>query len=82
MAAFDGQAGVGDGAVKVLAHLYLSMTLPDRDADLVGAGQSAGGDAGNDRGQQVFGGGQQFVAFAGAFGGQSGLRQAISRSPG
>ena len=67
---FDGQGGVGDGAVEVLAHLVLVDHLPDGDADLVGTGQSARGDAGDDRGEQLLGGREQFVAFAGAFGRQ------------
>jgi hypothetical protein len=56
--------------VEVLAHLVLVDDRADRDADLVGAGQPARADAGDDGFQQFVGGGQQVVAFAGAFGGQ------------
>ena len=70
VSAGDGQAGVGDGAVKVLAHLVFADDLADRFADSAGTGQPACGNAGNDRGEQFLGGGEQFVAFAGAFDGQ------------
>ena len=46
VAAFDGQAGVGDGVVEVLGHLVFVDHLADRDADGVTAGQPAGGDPG------------------------------------
>ena len=56
--------------LKCLPTLYLSDDLADGLADRVGAGQPAGGHPVEDRGQVVFGGGQQLVAFAGTFGGQ------------
>ena len=55
---------------KCLPVLYLLITLPDLDADRAGAGQPSGGDAGDERGEQLLGGGQQLVAVAGPVGGQ------------
>ena len=46
------------------------MILPTSEADLVRAGQPAGGDRGEDGGQQGLGGGEQLVALAGPRGGQ------------
>jgi hypothetical protein len=59
VSACDGEGGVGDDAVKVLAHLVLIDYRPDGDADLGGTGQSTRGDAGNDRAQQLLGGREQ-----------------------
>ena len=56
--------------VQVFGHLVLVDHFADFEADLVGAGEAARGDGGQDRCQELFGGGEQFAAFAGAFGGQ------------
>ena len=54
----------------MLAGLVLADHLADLDADRPGAGQPAGLDPGDDRGEQLLGGGQQVLARAGAVGGQ------------
>ena len=66
----DGQGGVGDRDLEVFGHLVFVDHRADPEPDLVRAGQPAGGDRGEDGGQEVFGGGEQFAAFAGPFGGQ------------
>ncbi|BCI86230.1 hypothetical protein NIIDMKKI_64470 [Mycobacterium kansasii] len=68
--------------MQVFGHFVFVNDFADFEADLIGADQSPGGHGGGDRGQELFGGVKQFAAFAGAFGGQQGLRQQISRSPG
>ena len=65
-----GQAGIGDGDLKVLAGLVLADHLAHLDADVRGAGQPPGGHAGGDGGEQFLGGGQQVLPLAGAVGGQ------------
>ena len=71
--ALDGQAGVGDGDVKCLAILYLSMTSPTFTPISAAPVQPAGGDPGDDRGEELLGGGEQVLALAGALGGQGGV---------
>ena len=66
----DGQGGVGDGDLEVFGHLVGVDDLADSEADLVRAGQPAGGDRGVDGGQQGLGGGEQLVALAGPRGGE------------
>ena len=59
---------------KCLPILYLSISLADRDADLVGPGQACRAATRSAiAGEQFLGGGQQLRAFAGAFGRQGGV---------
>src|SRR5262249_62411042 len=73
VAAGDGPGGVGDGDVEVLGHLVFVDELADLEADLVGAGEAALGDGGEGGGEELFGGGEQAVAFVGALVGQGGV---------
>jgi hypothetical protein len=73
------EAGVSDVDVEVLAGLVLPDHLAHGDPDRPGAGESARGDASGDWGQELFGGGQQGRALAGAVGGQD--RVAASDQP-
>ncbi len=57
----------------MLGGLVPGDHLADCDADLPGAGEPAGLDAGGDRGEQLLGGGQQLLPGAGAVGGQHGV---------
>jgi hypothetical protein len=68
-----GQAGIGDDDLEVLAGVVLVDHLADGDPDLCGAGQPPGLHAGDDGGEQLLGGLQQVLAFAGAVGGQDGV---------
>src|SRR5208283_2401402 len=68
-----GEAGVGDGALKVLAHLVFVDDFADGFPDGTGPGEPAGGHAFGDGRQGGFGGGQQGGAFAGAFDSQGGV---------
>ena len=77
-----GEGSVGDGAVKMLAHLVFSDHFADGFPDTPGAGQSPGGHAGGDGGQQGFGGRQQFGAFAGTLVGQGGVAAGDQPFPG
>src|SRR5664279_3845629 len=70
LSAGDGEGGVGDGDVEVFGHLVFADDLADPDADRVGAGQAPGRHGSGDGGEHGLGGGEQRVAFAGAFGGQ------------
>ena len=54
---------------KCLPVLYLVITLPT-STPISGAAQAACPDPGDDRGQQLLGSGEQFLAGAGAVGGQ------------
>ena len=63
----DGEGGVGDGDVQVLFHFVLIGHGTDFQADLIGPDQPPGGYGGGDGGQELFGRGEQFAAFAGAF---------------
>ena len=49
------------------------MTSPDLLADLGGSGEPAGGDAGDERGEELFGGGEEVLALAGALVGEGGV---------
>ena len=60
-----GEAGVGDVAAKVLADLVFTDDFPDRYADATGPSDGAAIDPLGDDAQVMFGGGEQFVAFAG-----------------
>jgi len=80
LAAGYGEAVIGDGDVEVLAGLVLVDDLAGLDADLGGAGQPSGLDAGDDGGQQLLGGGQQVLALAGALLGED--RVAAGDQPG
>jgi hypothetical protein len=57
----------------VLVHLVFTADFANSFADLGGAGQGAALDALADAGELFLGGGQQVVAFAGAFLGQGGV---------
>ena len=64
----DGEAVVSDGDLEVLAGLVLADDLADLDSDRRGGGESARGNPGGDRGQQLLGGGQQVFPLAGPLG--------------
>ena len=55
---------------RCLAILYLSITLPIFRPILSAPASRPAATAASDRGQELFGGGEQFAAFAGAFGRQ------------
>jgi hypothetical protein len=63
-----GEAGVGDVAVKVLAHIVFPDHPPDGFTDAAGPAQGAAGHPLGDGGQIGLGRLQEFVAFACAFG--------------
>src|SRR5262249_17714400 len=72
----DGEAVIGDGHVEVLCGLVLVYDLSGLDADLSGAGQPPGPDAGDDGGEQLLGRGQQVFALADALFGEDGVAAA------
>ena len=79
----DGEGGVGDGEVEVFGHLVLSPRTFPTFRPIWSAPASRPAVTAAAIGARVgLGGGEQLAAFAGAFGGQGGLRQAMSRSPG